>query len=54
MAKITSIIKDRKAMSDADIDVDFAHNPITGKSKDTIIEYLQDKYGHDKVCHVGN
>ena len=37
-----------------DIDADFGKNPITGKSKDDIINYLIDKYGADYVSSVGN
>lgn len=54
VVKSVEVIVDKARASYPDIDIDIGENPLTGKNKDTIISYLQQKYGHDHVAQIGN
>lgn len=51
---IKKVSASKPEVSYPDIDVDFGENPITGKNKGTVIEYLAKQYGEDYVAYVGN
>ena len=51
---VQKIEKTKAETSYPDIDIDVGKNPISGKSKDNIIDYLIDKYGEEYVASVGN